>query len=160
MGYASTSTQLAIGSDYNTWGDYINHSGTYYWQTEYNPWPESLSVILGINDTIQQLGLSEGRRDPANHCASGAGDQSSTVARCNTTVEDASSRSGPQFSPDLSQTRRANGEGVWFRCRAVRDIDYGSQAHSGNDPEVHDWDWSSGRPERLPARAPVPGDIP
>jgi hypothetical protein len=45
--------------------------------------------------------------------------------------------------------------------RAVRDIDYGNQTHSGNDPEVHDWTWdSNGNPKRGPGRAPQPGDIP
>jgi len=44
--------------------------------------------------------------------------------------------------------------------RAVRDIDYGDQAHSGSDPEVHDWNWSSGEPVREPGRPPQPGDIP
>jgi len=45
--------------------------------------------------------------------------------------------------------------------RAIRDIDYGDQAHSGNDPEVHDWNWSSGKPVRDPiGRAPKPGEIP
>jgi len=45
--------------------------------------------------------------------------------------------------------------------RAVRDIDYGSQAHSGYAREVHDWEWSSGHPVRSdPGRAPVEGDIP
>lgn len=44
--------------------------------------------------------------------------------------------------------------------RAVRDVDYGDQAHSGNNPEVHDWDWSSGKPVRGPGRAPQPGEVP
>jgi hypothetical protein len=44
--------------------------------------------------------------------------------------------------------------------KAGGDIDYGDQAHSGNDPEVHHWDWSSGKPTRGPGVAPQPGDIP
>jgi RHS repeat-associated protein len=44
--------------------------------------------------------------------------------------------------------------------RAVKDIDYCDQAHSGNDPEVHDWDWSSGKPVRGPARPPTEGEVP
>ena len=44
--------------------------------------------------------------------------------------------------------------------KAVRDIDYGNQAHSGNDPEVHHWDWTSGQAVRGPGQAPQPGEIP
>ncbi len=45
--------------------------------------------------------------------------------------------------------------------RAVRDIDYGNQAHSAYDPEVMDWTWdSNGNPKRGNPRAPQPGDIP
>jgi len=44
--------------------------------------------------------------------------------------------------------------------RAVKDIDYGDQAHSGNDPEVHDWDWSQNPPRNPVGRAPNPGEIP
>lgn len=43
---------------------------------------------------------------------------------------------------------------------ATHDIDYGDQAHSQWDPEVHDWTWSGGQPQRQPARQPVPGDFP
>jgi hypothetical protein len=46
--------------------------------------------------------------------------------------------------------------------RAIRDIDYGDQAHDPNavdGVEVHDWDWSK-QPPRQPGRAPAPGDIP
>jgi len=44
--------------------------------------------------------------------------------------------------------------------RGVRDIDYGDQSHSGNDPEVHDWDWSGPKPVRGLGRAPNPGEVP
>lgn len=43
--------------------------------------------------------------------------------------------------------------------RALKDFDYGDQSHSGNDPEVHDWDWSQKTP-RQPGRAPRPGELP
>lgn len=72
----------------------------------------------------------------------------------------------PPNSVKVFDKTRANSTGKTVRVygpdgRAVRDIDYGNQAHSGWDPEVMDWTWDAkGNGDRGIPRAPRPGDIP